>query len=190
MYHLIRILENGITYWECDKRRSGSGCKAKVFLDQQNNFLRQSGEHTHAPDPEKVSVEKSSSAIKRAAIETNALICNIIAANITDVTDNVLAKLPRMETTRCDVRKQRATHAVYRPIPEDGDTLLKITKRFTVASTGDEFLKYDNHQRADRILIFATGRSLNFLQNGDNWFMDGTFLTVPRQFAQLYTVHN
>ena len=38
MYHLNKTLENGNTYWKCDKRRSGSGCKAKVVLDQENNF--------------------------------------------------------------------------------------------------------------------------------------------------------
>ena len=38
MYHLDKTLEKGNTYWECDKRRSGSGCKAKVVLDQQNKF--------------------------------------------------------------------------------------------------------------------------------------------------------
>ena len=93
-----------------------------------------------------------------------------------------------METTRRDVRRQCATHAVYRPIPEDGDILLKITKRLRVTSTGNGISKYDN-QRAGIILIFGTGRKLDFLQNSDNWFIDGTFLTVPPQFAQLYTVH-
>ena len=38
VYHLNKTLENGNTYWERDKRRSGSDCKAKVALDQQNNF--------------------------------------------------------------------------------------------------------------------------------------------------------
>ena len=108
--------------------------------------------------------------IKRAAIETNASTNNIIAANIAGVTDDVLAKLPRMETMRRGVRKQRGTHAAYPPIPDDGDTLFAIPQRFTVTSSGDELLKYDN-QRADRILIFGTG--------SDNWFMDGTFSTVP-----------
>ena len=89
---------------------------------------------------------------------------------------------------RLDVKRQRATHAAYPHIPDHGYTLFEIPQRFTVTSTGDEFLKYDN-QRADRILIFGTGRSLNFLQNSDNRFMDGTFLTVYPQFAQLYTVH-
>ena len=68
-------------------------------------FLRQSGEHTHAPDPEKVLGEKSRSAIKRAAIEINASSNNIIAANIACVTNNVFAKLPRMKTKRRDARR-------------------------------------------------------------------------------------
>ena len=173
MYHLNKTLENGNTYWECDKRRRGSGCKAEVVLDQENIFLRQSGEHAHAPDPEKVLVEKSISAIKRAAIETNGSTNNIIAANIADVTDNVLAKLPRMENLRRDVRRHRATHAAYPPIPDDSDTLFDIRQGFTVTSTGDEFLKYDN-QRTDKILIFGTERSLNFMQNSNNWFMNCT----------------
>ena len=33
MYHLNKALENGSTYWECDKRRSGSSCKVKLVLD-------------------------------------------------------------------------------------------------------------------------------------------------------------
>ena len=77
-----------------------------------------------------------------------------------------------METMRRDVRRQPATHAAYPPISADSDTLFGIPQRFTITSTGNEFLKYDN-QRADRILISVTGRSLNFLQNSENWFMDG-----------------
>ena len=77
------------------------------------NFLRQSSEHTYAPDPEKVLAEKSRSAIKRAAIETNASTNNITAANIACVTNNVFAKLPRMKTKHRDARRQRVTQAAY-----------------------------------------------------------------------------
>ena len=68
--------------------------------------------------------------------------------NIAGVTNNVLAKLPRMETMRCDVRRQRATHVAHPPILDNGNTLFDIPQRFTVTSTGDEFLKYHN-QRAE-----------------------------------------
>ena len=135
----ITTLENGNTYSECDKRRSGSDCKAKVVLDQQNNFLRQFSEHTHATDPEKVLVQKSRSVIKHATIETSASTNNIMAANIAGVTDNAFVKLPRMGTMRRDLRRQLASHHAYPPIPDDGDSLFDILQRFTVASTGDEF---------------------------------------------------
>ena len=117
--------------------------------------MDQSGEHTHVPDPVKSLVEKSRSAIKCAAIKTNAPTKNIIAVNIAGVTNNVLAKLPRMKTMHRDVRRQSATHAAHPPILDDGNTLFDIPQRFMVTSTGGEFLKYDN-QRADRILIFGT----------------------------------
>ena len=107
-------------------------------MNQQNKFLRQSGEHIHAPDPDKV-LSASRSAIKRAAIETNASTNNIIAANIAGVTDNVLANLPRMETMRRDVIRQRATNAPYPSIPDDDDTFFDIPQRFTVISTEMSF---------------------------------------------------
>ena len=53
---------------------------------------------------------------------------------------------------------------------------------------GKQFVHYDN-RRDDRIIIFVTRESLKFLQNSENWFMDGTFSTTAPQFAQLYTVH-
>ena len=122
------------------------------------------------------------------ASRQNASTINIIAANIVGITDNDLPKLPKMETMHRDVRRQRAAHAAYSPVPDDNDTSFGISQRSTVTSTGDEFVKYDN-QTTDRIFIFGTGRSLNFLQNSDNMCMDGTFLTVPPQFAQLFTVN-
>ena len=137
-YHLNKTLEDGNTYWECDKRLRGIGCKTKAVLNQQNKFLRQSGEHIHAPDPDKV-LSASRSAIKRAAIETNASTNNIIAANIAGVTDNVLANLPRMETMRRDVIRQRATNAPYPSISDDDDTFFDIPQRFTVTSTEMSF---------------------------------------------------
>ena len=88
-------------------------------MDQQNNFLRQSGEHIHAPNSEKVLVKKSSAVIEK----IHQPITSMQRMNIAGVTDNVLAKLPRMETMRRAVRRQSATYAAYPPIPDNDDTL-------------------------------------------------------------------
>ena len=37
----------------------------------------------------------------------------------------------------------------------------------------------------NRILIFGTDESLNFLASADAWFTDGTFTVAPPQFAQM-----
>ena len=64
-YHKNKTLTNGNTYWECDKRRSGSGCKVKVILDDQDHSIQQTGEHTHPADPEKVAADTLRSGMKR-----------------------------------------------------------------------------------------------------------------------------
>ena len=113
LYHKNKTLPNENTYWECSKRRSGGGCKLKVLLYEHDQFLRQSGEHTHPPDPEKISVEKARAGMKRSAKESNATTNNIVAQKIAGRSQSVLAKLPKMETMRRGVRRQRAAHSDY-----------------------------------------------------------------------------
>ena len=126
--------------------------------------------------------------MKREARASNTTTNNVISQSFLGKNENVLAKLPKIDTMRREIRRQRAAHAAYPGIPDDQDTLFPIPHQYTISSAGDVFLQ-DYNGRADRMLIFGTGESLNFLQNSENWFMDGTFSTVPPQFAQLYTVH-
>ena len=48
---------------------------------------------------------------------------------------------------------------------------------------------YYGNEREDIIIIFTTRQLLLFLQNSEDWFVYGTFSTVPLQFLQLYTIH-
>ena len=107
VYCKNKSLNNGSTYWECEERRSGNGCNVKVVLDDQENFLRKSGEHTHPADPDKVEAMQIRSGMKRGARETNVVTNNVIATNMAGANESTLAKLPKMETMRRDVRRQR-----------------------------------------------------------------------------------
>ena len=98
----------------------------------------------------------------------------------------VLAKLWHNDTIQRDVRRQWAVNRPYPEIPEN--TLFEIPDPYNVSSMGKQFVHYDNRSD-DRIIIFVTRESLKFLQNTENWFMDGTFSTTTPQFAQLYTVN-
>ena len=53
-----------------------------------------------------------------------------------------------------------------------------LPQEYTITKAGDPFLRYDSGDQ-DRVLIFATDARLALLENNDNWFVDGTFDTVP-----------
>ena len=188
VYCKNKSFENGNTYWECSERRSGQGCRVKLLLDEGENLLKQSGEHTHAPNPDRVKAEIIRSNMKREARISNARTNTIVAANIGVAEESVMANLPKAETMLRDVRRQRQIHNNMPEIPQRDDTMFNIPHQYTITQNNKQFLWYDN-QREDRILIFGIEESLNYLNNSEHWFMDGTFATAPPQFLQLYTVH-
>ena len=124
--------------------------------------------------------------MKRDARHTDTTTNNIITTNIGGMHEEVLAKLPRIDKIRRDVRRQRAVNRPYPEIPES--TLFEISYPYNIRSTGEQFVHYGN-RKDDRLIIFETRESYQFPENSENWFMNGTFYTAPPQFAQLYTVH-
>ena len=63
-----------------------------------------------------------------------------------------------------------------------------IPRDYEETTKGEQFLQYDNDDD-NRILVFGTESSFEFLENSQHWFVDGTFKSVPAQFMQLYTIH-
>ena len=114
LYYKNKSLKNGSSYWECKEKRSGNGCKVKIVLDEHENFSHQFGHHTQAPNPEAVSALKLRSKMKREARYTDTTTNNIITTNIGGMHEEVLAKLPRIDTIRRDVRRQWAVNSVLR----------------------------------------------------------------------------
>ena len=92
-----KTLTNGRTYWECAQRRSGNGCNVKITLDGADRFA-QTHQHTPTADPEGNNLLKARAGIKRSAKDTAEKTQNIITANIAGLQENVLARLPNIET--------------------------------------------------------------------------------------------
>ena len=111
--------------------------------------------------------------MKRDAGYTDASTNYIITTKIGGMHEEVLAKLPRIDTIRQDIKRQRAVNRPYSEIPEN--SFFEILDPYNVSRTGEQFVHHDN-RKDDRLIIFGTRESLQFLQNGENWFMDGTFL--------------
>ena len=82
VYDKNKNFPNGNTYWECEERRSGNGCKAKITLDAGENFLRMTGDHTHAANPERIEAGSIRSSMKQEArLFPDGRTNNVIARN-------------------------------------------------------------------------------------------------------------
>ncbi|CAF0984577.1 unnamed protein product, partial [Brachionus calyciflorus] len=58
---------------------------------------------------------------------------------------------------------------------------LEINGDYALTSNKCEFLRYDKKSKTDQ--------SLKILSESDEWFMDGTFKSAPKQLMQLFTIH-
>ena len=111
-------------------------------MDAADRFVTQIHQHTHAADPEGKDSLKPRAGIKRSAKETAEKTQNIITANTAGLQENVLARLPNIETIRRDVRRNRLNN--HPAVPDINDTQLAIPQNYTVDVLGQQFLAHDN----------------------------------------------
>ena len=147
LYIKNKTLTNGRTYWECAQRRSRIGCNVKITLDAADRFIAQKHQNSHAADPEGNDLFKARAGIKRSAKDTAEKTQNIITVNIAGLRENVLARLPNIETVRRDVRRNRLNN--HPAVPDIYNTHFLIPQNYTVDVLGQQFLVYDNG-RPDR----------------------------------------
>ena len=76
--------------------------------------------------------------MKKDARDTGNNTNNIITTIIGGIHEDILVKLPRIDTNWKGVRRQRAVNQSYPEIPEN--TLFEILDLYNVSSMGDQFL--------------------------------------------------
>ena len=111
----------------------------------------------------------------------------IIGASVQNMSNNVKAYLPSIETMKRGIRRMRSGNNL--PEPRVDDLGFAMPQEYSVLANGEQFIQYGNGNNERRLLIFGTAAGIAFLTNSDDWFMDGTFTVAPPQFAQLYTIH-
>ena len=70
---------------------------------------------------------------------------------------------------------------------QEPEHIYQIRGHQSISTThaGRPFLLYDSGDQ-DRVPIFATQEKLTLLENSNNWFVDGTFDTMPLIYTQLF----
>ena len=122
--------------------------------------------------------------MKEQARTTNNKTRDIISNGAAAENNGVLASLPSERTLKRNIQRHSQRANILDPVP----AAFVIPQQYCVTTTRMQFLQVNSHLDG-RLLMFGTQDSLQFLMDSPDWFMDGTFNTVPPQFTQLYTIH-
>ena len=144
---------------------------------------------TYAPDPEIVKLMMIRSAMETCAKQTMDSTRDILNNAVAGQAQEVLWLLPSEETIRRDIRRNRQAVNQIPHVPQPNNLQFVLPQRYCITTEGDQFLQVDSFANHNRMLLFASQKSLDLLAKCPHWYMDGTFDTLPPQFMQLYTVH-
>ncbi|KAL8621870.1 hypothetical protein ACOMHN_046074 [Nucella lapillus] len=176
--------------WECSQRK-GLSCKGAITTNLNNEDIQVSTMHSHEGDPHAVEVVKLRGKIRTQSQKSAASggrPTQILASALVETTDPVKARLGRMDTLK------RSSHQRCGALPKDPASLREIEIPHEWRTTGgpdpQPFIMHDSGSDSgpQRMIIFATDRTLRHLARADEWFMDGNFSMAPDHFCQLYVI--
>ena len=195
-YKLKRGPVNGRNSWEC-RKKDAEHCKAvatTILLDGVEYIEKLKGEHVHSSQILHKRIEK----VQRAAIENAAknptLPCRAVLADLSNTlqTDSLAAaaSMDKLSTLKQRIYRARKANLDEDKLPTSAEELLNLPEKYTKLDSGENFLisAVKLSEADDVAMIFQSGFGKHILETSDEWFMDGTFATVPEQFGQLYIV--
>ncbi|XP_035210026.1 uncharacterized protein LOC118184461 [Stegodyphus dumicola] len=177
--------------WVCVKEKTHH-CKGNVKTNFQYEVLKKT-EHFCPPNVAEIEVKrKLKTCRKRVREETSVPVAQIFQEELSELYQkgyDFVAKIPTYSNAKTALCKERrkALGATQNP-PNAND--IQFANDTLLLSNGENFLRLDfQNDQGNRILVFGGEESLYLLENGKTFFLDGTFKSCPKQFAQIYTIH-
>ena len=169
--------------WLCEQR----GLCRGILHTKGNEIVKRTNEHFHTSDNTAVSCREVKANLKRKAKHTQDSSHDIVSDSLQTVTEGATAKLPKLDSLKRTIQRQRVHHNVVTVQPTSMEQLF-LPEEYKLKSKGEPFLLYDSGSETQRILIFGTQRNLEMLQSSKVWLADGTFKTTPLLFTQVYVI--
>ena len=171
----------GKTYWRCELR----SCNARMH-STGDVIVRKPTEHRlHAPSCDRVAAATVVAEVRRKAIDCESTTKNIVQQAVSQAPAIVAPALPSTSALSQIVRRKRK--AALQPDEEENDVneLNIVPRKLQRTCDNNEFLRF----ASEDMVLFASARGMDMLNDQRNWFADGTFYVAPNAFNQLYTIH-
>ena len=182
---------NGRSFWKCEKYKS---CFAMAILDSSENFIK-IPEHSHGSDIAGLEAKlKGLEAVKKARQNPNKRPRQVLA-ELSDQTPSIpeqLAQRSEAGLTKA-IQRARAKDRDEPPVPRSFSDFFNgpLPEKFRKTSDGSDFLMIkdfvdENSNKAFLIFMSPFGKTL--LKTAHLWLADGTFMTAPEPFVQVYMI--
>ncbi|KAI6658285.1 hypothetical protein LOD99_15554 [Oopsacas minuta] len=136
-------------------------------------IVKRTNEHLHAPDVQATACCEIKAGIKRKARDTQDSSHQIIGEGMLTASEGTAAKLPKLDSLKRTIQRQRAS-VLSAPVQPTALAELVLPAEYQRTAKGEQFLLYDSGEDdAHRFLIFGTQRNLGMLQQSKIWLADG-----------------
>lgn len=144
-------------------------------------------EHNHTASAAQLEVRRIVNTIKRKAMKTKEQTSSIVADGILNVSTAAAGIAPSVKHLARTVQRARVRANPTPANPKCREDIV-FPPKYCRTAKDEHFLLYDSGG-PERKLLFGTKKNLDILAACNEWFMDGTFNTVPTLFLQLFTIH-
>ena len=178
------------TYWKCDRYKI-----CKVMATVLNDRIISVPTHQHTSNIAGLKAKLQSLEAVAKAVENPQIKPRQILAELANQPCSLAVKLarrPEASLTRA-IQKKRAALRDEPPLPNKFSELkaMEIPDKYGKTKDGDQFLlvkDYISENNRKGIVLFLSPFGRQLLKRSKLWCADGTFLTAPKPFVQIYIV--
>ncbi|CAI6348361.1 unnamed protein product [Macrosiphum euphorbiae] len=168
--HTQEKIYNEKVYWKCSESKKNK-CKGRVHVVNENivKFIKH---NNHVPNASKIEVKKAVSHLKEISSQSTLSTHAVIGEISSQLPSALAADMPNVQTLKRTIQRLCQREEASPPNPNNFDFI--IPEQYRNTSDGELFLHYDSGINLPHILIYTTQKNLDFMENCEHWFCDGT----------------
>ncbi|CAF4465447.1 unnamed protein product [Rotaria socialis] len=156
-----RVAVSLSTTWEYVRKFK---CKGRIHTNCIHTILlHENDNHNHPGNPVSTETRIFEEKILHRALNSNEATQNAIDYCLTNLSDNIVARLPDFKHAKRNIQNRRGKTDLPE-IPHD-KTFNQISDKLTTTNRNSVFLQFNSGPGSDRIIIFASAEQLQLLEN-------------------------